>query len=38
MSFQAHANYTYNICFLADEKILASGGYDSTMKLWDISG
>ena len=30
--------YTYTMCFLAEEKILATGGYDETMKLWNISG
>jgi WD40 repeat protein len=36
-TLEGHTSYVEFVAFSADGKLLASGSFDSTLKLWDIS-
>jgi WD40 repeat protein len=37
ISFEGHKQFPYTLAFSPDEKRLATGGYDSSVKLWDVT-
>ena len=36
-TFKGHSEYVFAVCLSADARLLVTGSYDHTAKLWDVA-